>query len=95
MGLFILMLPCICSFFFLSTFFVRDISTTASNGKFIFGIHVDNDKLYCGIENLHFLVFFFFLSCIFHFGLLLLVLFCIVPFSFSLYFFVKDSSTGV
>ena len=46
----LLVYPCIF-FFFLSIFFVKDISTTVKHRKFIFCIQVDNDKLYCGIEN--------------------------------------------
>ena len=51
MGLFLFVLPCICSFFFLSRFFVKDISTTVEDRNFRFGIQVHNDKLYRGIEN--------------------------------------------
>ena len=51
MGLLLFVLPCICSFFFLSRFFIKDISTTVRVGNFKFGIQVHNDKLYCGIEN--------------------------------------------
>ena len=39
------------SFFFLSIFFIKDLSKTIQDRNFIFGIHVDNDKLYRGIEN--------------------------------------------
>ena len=39
------------SFFFLSKFFVKDISTTVKDRNFIFGIQVYNDKLYCGFDN--------------------------------------------
>ena len=38
------------SFFFLSTFLVKDISTTILDRKFIFGIQKNSDKLYFGIE---------------------------------------------
>ena len=44
MGLLLFVLPYICSFFFLSRFFVKD-------RNFKFGIQVHNDKLYRGIEN--------------------------------------------
>ena len=39
------------SFFFLSRFFVKDISTTVEDRNFKFGIQVHNDKLCDGIEN--------------------------------------------
>ena len=39
------------SFFFVSRFFVKDISTTVLNRNFKFCIHVYNDKLYRRIEN--------------------------------------------
>ena len=51
MGILLFVLPCICSFFFLSKFFVKDISTTVKDRNFIFGIQVYNHKLYRGIEN--------------------------------------------
>ena len=51
MGLLLFVLPFACSFFFLSKFFVKDISTTVKDRNFIFGIQVHNDKLYRGIEN--------------------------------------------
>ena len=35
-------LPCICPFFFISTFFIKDISTTMLDRKFIFGIQNNN-----------------------------------------------------
>ena len=44
----------ICSslpFFFPSRIFVKDISTTVEDRNFKHGIQVNNDKLYCGIEN--------------------------------------------
>ena len=45
-------LPCICPFFFLSIFFVKDISTTIKDRKFIVGIQNNNDKFsYHGINN--------------------------------------------
>ena len=44
-------LPCMCSFIFLSRFFVKDISTTIKDRSFKVGIQVHNDKLYRGIEN--------------------------------------------
>ena len=40
-------------FFFLSRFFVKDISTTVSDRNFKFGIEVHKDKLYCEIANTH------------------------------------------
>ena len=49
MGLLLLVFPYICSFFFLSRFFIKDISTI----DFKCGIEVRNDKLYCGIANGH------------------------------------------
>ena len=51
MGMLLFVLPFVCSFFFLSKFFVKDISTTVKGGNFIYGIQVHNHKLYCGIEN--------------------------------------------
>ena len=53
MGILLFVLPCVCPFFFLSKFFVKDISTTVLDRNFIFGIQVHNDKLYCGIVNGH------------------------------------------
>ena len=53
MGLLLFVLPCICSFFFLSRFFVKDIFTTVLDRNFKFGIQVHNDKLYGGIDNGH------------------------------------------
>ena len=50
-SLFLFVLPYICSFFFLSRFFVKDISITFLDRNFKFGIEVHNDKLYCGIAN--------------------------------------------
>ena len=50
MGILLLVLPFVCSFFFLSKFFFKDISTTVNDRNFIFGIQVHNDKLYRGIE---------------------------------------------
>ena len=38
-------------FIFLSSFFVKDISTTVKDRNFIFGIQNNNDKLYHGLEN--------------------------------------------
>ena len=66
MGL-LFILPYICSFFFLSRFFVKDIATTVWDRNFKFGIHVHNNKLYHWIENgpspiCSSLYFFFFLS---------------------------------
>ena len=51
MGILLFVFPCVCFFFFLSRFFVKDISTTVKDGNFKFGIQVHNDMLYCGIEN--------------------------------------------
>ena len=51
MCLLLLVLSCLCSFFNPSTFFLQDITTMVQDGIFIFDIHVNNDKLYCGIEN--------------------------------------------
>ena len=67
MGILLFILPFVCSFFFLSKFFVKDISTTVKDRNFIFGIQVLNHKLYLGIENgpspnCCSLCFFFFLS---------------------------------
>ena len=68
MGLLLFVLPYICSFFFLSRFFVKDISTTIKDRNFIFGIQVHNDNLYCGNGNgpspicSSLYLFFFFLS---------------------------------
>ena len=51
MGILLFVLPFVCSFFFLSKFFVKDISTTVKDRNFIFGIQVYNGKLYRRIEN--------------------------------------------
>ena len=51
MGILLFVLPFVCSFFFLSKFFVKDVSTTVKDRNFIFGIQVLNHKLYRGIEN--------------------------------------------
>ena len=51
MGILLFVLLCVCSFFFLSRFFVKDISTTVKDRNFKFGIQVHNDMLYGGIEN--------------------------------------------
>ena len=51
MGDLLFVLSFVCSFFFLSKFFVKDISTTVKDRNFIFGIKVHNDKLYRGIDN--------------------------------------------
>ena len=51
MGLRTSLLLLILLFFFLSTFFVKDISTTVLDRNFKFGLQVDNDRLYHGIEN--------------------------------------------
>ena len=53
MGILLFVLPCICSFFFLSRFFVKDISTTVKDRNFKFGIQIHNDMLYRGIANGH------------------------------------------
>ena len=53
MGILLFVLPFVCSFFFLSKFFVKDISTTVKDRNFIFGIQVHNNKLYRGIANGH------------------------------------------
>ena len=50
MGLLLFVLPCVCSFFFFSRFFVKDIPTTVKDRNFKFGKQVYNDKLYRGIE---------------------------------------------
>ena len=68
MGILLFVLPFVCSFFFLSKFFVKHISTTVKDRNFKFGILGHNDKLYCGIENgpspicSSLYLFFFFLS---------------------------------
>ena len=51
MGILLFVVPFVCSFFFLSKFFVKDISKIVKDRNFIFGIQVYNDKLYRGIEN--------------------------------------------
>ena len=51
MGILLFVLPYICSFFFLSRFFVEDISTTVKERNFKFGIQIYTEKLYNGIEN--------------------------------------------
>ena len=51
MGIFLFVLPFVCSFFFLFKFFAKVISTTVKDRNFIFGIQVYNHKLYRGIEN--------------------------------------------
>ena len=53
MGILLFVLPFVYSFFFLSKFFVKDISATVKDRNFIFGIQVHNHKLYRGIENGH------------------------------------------
>ena len=45
MGLLLFVLPYICSFFFLSRFFVKDISTTVKDWNFKFGTQVNNDQV--------------------------------------------------
>ena len=51
MGFLLFVLPFVCSFFFLSKIFIKDISTTVKARNFIFSIQVHNHKLYRGIEN--------------------------------------------
>ena len=51
MGILLFVLSFVCSFFFLSKFFVKDISTIIKDRNFIFGIQFHNNKLYRGIEN--------------------------------------------
>ena len=51
MGILLFVIPCICSFFFLSSFFAKDISTTVKDRKIKFGIQVHNDMLYRVIDN--------------------------------------------
>ena len=51
MGILQFVLSCVCPFFFLSRFFVKDISTTIKDSNFKFGIQVYNDMLYRKIEN--------------------------------------------
>ena len=79
MGILLFVLPFICSFFFFSKFFVKDISTTVKGGNFIYGIQVHNHKLYCGLQM----------------GLLLFVLPFTCSFFFLSRFFVIDISTTV
>ena len=79
MGVLLFVLPFVCSFFFLSKFFVKDISTTVKDRNFIFDIQVHNDKLYRGIENGPSPI----CSCLYLF------------FFLSLQIFVKDISTTV
>ena len=51
MGILLFVLHCICSFFFLSRFFVKYIFTTVKGRNFKFGLQAHNDKLYRGIAN--------------------------------------------
>ena len=51
MGILLFVLPCVCSFFFLSRFFIKDISTPVEDRNFKFGMQVHNDMLYHGVEN--------------------------------------------
>ena len=51
MGILLFVLPCVCSFFFLSRFFIKDISTPVEDRNFKFGMQVHNDMLYLGVEN--------------------------------------------
>ena len=51
MGFLLFVFPCICSLFFLSRFFVNDISTTIKDRNLKFGIQVHNDKVCRGIVN--------------------------------------------
>ena len=50
-GILLFDFSCVCSFFFLSIFFVKDISTTVSDRNFKFSLLVYNDILYRRIEN--------------------------------------------
>ena len=50
-SLLLLILPCIFLFFFLSTFFFKNVCETVQARVFIFGMQVDNDVLYLGIAN--------------------------------------------
>ena len=79
MGILLFVLPCVCRFFFLSKFFVKDISTTVKDRNFIFGIQIYNDNLYRGIANGHSPIFSSF----------------VCSFFFLSKFFVKDISTTV
>ena len=51
MGLILFVIPFVRSFFFLSKFFVKDISTTVKDRNFKSGRQIHNDKLYHGIDN--------------------------------------------
>ena len=51
MGILLFVLPYICSFFFLSRFFVKDFSETVQARVFIYGMQADNYVLYRGIAN--------------------------------------------
>ena len=51
MGILLLVLPCVFLFSFFPDFFVKDISTTIKDSNFKFGIQVQKDMLYRGIEN--------------------------------------------
>ena len=53
MGLLLFVHSYIYSFFFLSRFFIKDISTTVYDRNFKFGIEVRNNKLYREIANGH------------------------------------------
>ena len=79
MGILLFALPCVCPFFFLTRFFVKDMSKTLKDSNFKFGIQVYNDMLYRGIE----------------IGYYPFVLPCICFFFFLSRFFVKDISTTV
>ena len=46
-----LYLPNFLSYHTLMKFFVKDFSATTQGRMLIFGMHVDDDLLYCGIEN--------------------------------------------
>ena len=55
-SLLLLILPCICPIFYSSIlsrmkFFVKDFSRTVQARVLIFGVQVDDDLLYRGIEN--------------------------------------------
>ena len=59
MGILLFVLPCVFPFFFLSRFFLKDISTAIKDSNFKFGIQVNNDMLNRGIENEHLSYVFF------------------------------------
>ena len=79
MGLLLFVLPCICSFFFLSRYFVKDISTTVKDRHLKFRIRFTTTSCIVGLKM----------------GPLLFVLPYICSFFFLSRFFVKDISTTV